>query len=304
MKPVEQLLRVRIAIKIDEVERMPIPRQELPDPERSGVVCGSDDHDPTPVARDQLEAPKNEGAHQDLAQLRIGLHQREELLATEFNHLPWFADAQPGHRRPTRNQVGFSREAPGAMADDERLPSVGDLQRLNLARDHDEARHDPIADIDQHFPARGRSSSAVRDDSRELRGRQLWKQALGTRDRHCKRCLRRQRTHTAVVNGTSTTCSATNHTCSSLRRMTSLTSRSFVPSSPPSAARRAIVRASFSTISCACSKREIWTGASSRPFGGRGMSVVSATSCAIATLTPPRSCTRSATLSTSSFCSS
>src|SRR5262245_26898904 len=65
--------------------------------------------------------------------------------------------------------------------------------------------------------------------------------------------------------------------------MTSLTSRSFEPSSPPSAACRAMVRASFNTISCACSTREICTGASSRPLGARGMSVLSATSGAIAT---------------------
>ena len=77
MKPVEQLLRVRIAIKIDEVERMPIPGQEFPDPERSGIVGRSNDHHSTHVAREQFEATKNEGAHQDLAQLRIGLHQRE-----------------------------------------------------------------------------------------------------------------------------------------------------------------------------------------------------------------------------------
>ena len=50
--------------------------------------------------------------------------------------------------------------------------------------------------------------------------------------------------------------------------------------------------------------REICSGASSRPLGGRGMSVCSATSCAIATLTPPSSCMRSAMASTSSFCSS
>ena len=38
--------------------------------------------------------------------------------------------------------------------------------------------------------------------------------------------------------------------------MTSLTIRSLVPSSPASAARFAIARASLSTISCACSRRE------------------------------------------------
>jgi hypothetical protein len=86
--------------------------------------------------------------------------------------------------------------------------------------------------------------------------------------------------------GVSTTCSARNHTCSSLVRMTSLTMRSLLPSSPASAASRAMVRASLSTISCAWSSLEICTGASSRPLGGRGTIVISATSAAIAILIP------------------
>src|SRR6185295_2972539 len=95
------------------------------------------------------------------------------------------------------------------------------------------------------FAARGRSSSAMRSDPGQLCGCQLRKQALRTRDGHRKRrlschgigrvhgqqretvLLAFQQIHTAVVDGTSTTCSATNHTCNSLRRMTSLTSRSF-----------------------------------------------------------------------------
>ena len=87
LKPVEQLLRLAVAIEIDVVERMPVPRQELPSPERSGTVRRADDDDVTQIARDQLEAAQNEGPHQDLAQLGIGLDQREQLLAIEFESL-------------------------------------------------------------------------------------------------------------------------------------------------------------------------------------------------------------------------
>src|SRR5262249_15021036 len=54
--------------------------------------------------------------------------------------------------------------------------------------------------------------------------------------------------HTAATSGISTTCSATNQACSSLVRITLLTSRSLVPSSPAAAARRAIARASCRMI--------------------------------------------------------
>jgi hypothetical protein len=42
-KPIEQLLRIGIAIQIDVVERMAVPRQELLDPQRSGAVGRADD---------------------------------------------------------------------------------------------------------------------------------------------------------------------------------------------------------------------------------------------------------------------
>src|SRR5439155_22303500 len=60
----------------------------------------------------------------------------------------------------------------------------------------------------------------------------------------------------ARTSGVSTACSATNQTWDSLVRMIELTMRSFVPSSPRSADRRAIVRASLSTIWCACMRRD------------------------------------------------
>src|SRR3989442_1268121 len=106
-----------------------------------------------------------------------------------------------------------------------------------------------------------------------------------------------------IGTGASTRCSPRNQTCSSLVRITSLTSRSFVPSSPSSAACRAMARASFTMISWACRSREICTGTASRPRGRRGISVISATSCAIAMLTPPSDWMRSASASTMSLCS-
>ena len=75
VKPIEQLLRVGIAIEIDVVERMAVARQELLDPQRAGAVRRADHDDVAEVARDQLEAAKDERAHQDLAQLGVGLHQ-------------------------------------------------------------------------------------------------------------------------------------------------------------------------------------------------------------------------------------
>ena len=46
-----------------------------------------DQHDVAEPARDQLHAAQDEGAHQDLAQLAVGLHQRQQLLAVQLDHL-------------------------------------------------------------------------------------------------------------------------------------------------------------------------------------------------------------------------
>ena len=44
-------------------------------------------HDVAEAVRDQLDAAQDEGAHQDLAQLAVGLHQRQQVLAIELDHL-------------------------------------------------------------------------------------------------------------------------------------------------------------------------------------------------------------------------
>src|SRR5262249_60470133 len=92
--------------------------------------------------------------------------------------------------------------------------------------------HDPIRWHDtgnaklarERLPAQG-STQEVRTTRRPPSAEPLWGQSSRT-------------------SGTSTRCSERNQTCNSFVRITSLTSRSFVPSSPISAACRAIVLAS------------------------------------------------------------
>src|SRR3989454_9047299 len=66
----------------------------------------------------------------------------------------------------------------------------------------------------------------------------------------------------ARTRGSSTKCSERNQTCISFVRITSLTSKSFVPSSPASTACLAIVRDSNRMTSCAWSSRDSCTGTS------------------------------------------
>ena len=60
---------------------MAITHEELFDPQRAGAVAGADKHNVAHAVGNQFHSSQDEGAHQDLAQLAIRLHQRQHLLA-------------------------------------------------------------------------------------------------------------------------------------------------------------------------------------------------------------------------------
>ena len=81
---------------------MAVAREELPDPQRAGGVIRADEHDVAEPARDQLDAAQDERAHQDLAELGVGLHERQQLVAIELDHFarPRGPVRGPATRRP------------------------------------------------------------------------------------------------------------------------------------------------------------------------------------------------------------
>jgi hypothetical protein len=75
---IEQLLLVPIAVEVDVAMRMPAAGKELPDTQRAGGMRRPDNCDRAILACDQVGATQDECAHQDRAQLGVGLNQREE----------------------------------------------------------------------------------------------------------------------------------------------------------------------------------------------------------------------------------
>src|SRR5215813_402258 len=131
MKPIEQLLGFLVAIKIDVVKRMAVPCQKLLDAERAGTMCRANHDDVPEIVGNHLESPEDERAHQDLAQLGVGLHEVEQLLPFELEHFAGLADPQTSYRTAATDHVAFAGELSGAVAYDERLPSFGRSQDLN-----------------------------------------------------------------------------------------------------------------------------------------------------------------------------
>src|SRR5260370_14744628 len=58
------------------------------------------------------------------------------------------------------------------------LAAVGGRERLDFAADDDEERHDFLAGLDEHVPARDRPSRAMRRDAIDLRGGQRGKETF------------------------------------------------------------------------------------------------------------------------------
>ena len=94
VKPVQQLLDVGVAVEIDVGVRMAVARQELLDAQRAGAMSRPNEHDIAEPVRDQLHPAQDEGPHDDLAELAVGLHERQQLFAIQLDHfarLDWRA---------------------------------------------------------------------------------------------------------------------------------------------------------------------------------------------------------------------
>ena len=178
MKVIQELLRLGVLIEVDVMERMAVPRQKLLDPKRARAVHRAVDDDVPEVASDQLRTPEDERAHQDLAQLGVGLHERKQLLARELDHFGRRAHTQARHRSAARDHVRFARELSGVVSDDERLAAVDRRQHLHFPADDDEERYEFLAGLDEHGSARDIPSRSMCRHSRDLRRRQRGEQAF------------------------------------------------------------------------------------------------------------------------------
>jgi hypothetical protein len=75
------------------------------------------------VARNQLEATQDERAHEDLAQLGVGLHDGQQLCAPQLHDFAGLTDSQSCDRRPAGDQAPLAGEGARTMADDQVLCS-------------------------------------------------------------------------------------------------------------------------------------------------------------------------------------
>ncbi len=183
METIEQRLHIRVAVEVDVGVRVAVAREELLDAQRVGRVHRSDEHDIADPARDELHSPQDEGPHQDLTELRVGLHQRHQLFAMQLDHRARLAHTDPEERAPARDHVDLAGELTGPVDDDGGLSRAGPPDNLDLTRRHDEERHGLVARLDEHLAGTGRALAPVRCDARDLFRRQRRKDVVGARQR-------------------------------------------------------------------------------------------------------------------------
>ena len=108
LKPIEEILRVGVAIEIDVMKRVAIARQEFLDAQRAGTMRRSNQNDVTKAAGDQLAAPEDERPHEDLAQLGIRLDESEQLFPSELDYLARRDGQKPRQSSATSQHGAFA----------------------------------------------------------------------------------------------------------------------------------------------------------------------------------------------------
>src|SRR5262249_44675596 len=92
---------------------MAVARQKLLDPERSSAVSRTDYDDTSGSMRNDFYATKDECSHENIAQLAVCLHQRQETLAIQLDHFSRPVCPDFDERAPAREHVDLAGEHAG-----------------------------------------------------------------------------------------------------------------------------------------------------------------------------------------------
>src|SRR5258706_13941727 len=181
MKVIEDLLGHRIAVEIDERRWMGIAREELANLERARRKHRTEDQDIAEALVEEHGSAEDEGAHQDRAQLRIGLDEGEQSVSRHLDHLAWRRRANGGERPPSSEQVELAAERARTIRRDELFTVARWTHHGELSLGDDEERGLLLARLEDHLAGLQRAKAAVFRDARDLSGRQRGPELIVTR---------------------------------------------------------------------------------------------------------------------------
>ena len=141
-------------------------------------VARADEHDIAESVRDHLDAPEDEGAHQDFTELAVRLDQLEELIAFDLDDLTGSGGLDLGQAPSSGEDGDLSAELAGPVDDDDlaagrdvAAQSFRDVPRAvdrELAIDDDEDSCRLRAGVDEDIARADRAAAAVFRDALDL----------------------------------------------------------------------------------------------------------------------------------------
>ena len=169
VETIEHGFDVGLAIEVHHRVGMPVSGEELADMERSLAVTRPEDHHVADLASQQLHPAQDEGAHEDLAQLAVGLHERQQVVTGDFDDLAGRRGPDMGEPTAARQHGDFATEHPGAERYHE-VPLGGRrTDAVDLALHDDEQARHRLARVHQHLARLDPAAAPVRRDPGELR---------------------------------------------------------------------------------------------------------------------------------------
>ena len=150
VKAIQELLhgglRVDVLIRVG----LRVPGQKLPQLKRVRGVARPDEHHLASALGNQPHAPKDESAHQDLAQSRVALNQRTQMFAVDHDDLTVPRDPTAHESAAPGQHVDLARELAGPLENDPLFAVSHGPQDLQLPLDHHEELRVAIADLEHH----------------------------------------------------------------------------------------------------------------------------------------------------------
>src|SRR5207245_4905790 len=103
MEAIDQLLYAGFSVQVEHRLGMPVAGEELADAERPLAMRGPQDHDIAHAAGDQFQPTQDEGAHEEGAQLTVGLDERQQAVATDLDDVAVHSSSDLGERAAARH---------------------------------------------------------------------------------------------------------------------------------------------------------------------------------------------------------
>ena len=130
---------------------MAVSRQELFDAKSLRAMVGPEQHDVSEAVRDQFYSANDEGAHDELAELAVGLHELQQVFAVDFDDLARLADAHSEHRWTAGEHIDLPGELTWAVNYDECLDGAGWADNLHPTRLNHKERYNLLPWLDEHL---------------------------------------------------------------------------------------------------------------------------------------------------------